>query len=556
MCSQSYLEKDFEEHIEEHLLNSGYHKRLSEDYDKDHCLIPDEIIHFIQSTQPKEYEKLEKQYGADTPNKLCFRLYQEISKKGTLHILRKGIKDRGASFKFAFFKPASGMNPEHKALYEKNRFIIVRQLRYSRKNENSLDVTIFLNGLPIITSELKNSLTGQFVEDAIKQYREDRDPREPLFQFKRCLVHFAIGNEKVYMTTKLDGSNTTFLPFNKDIENPVNPNGHKTSYLWEDILQPDTLLDIINNYLHVQRVSEKYYDKTKGIVEKEYEVFIFPRYHQLDVVRKLLSAVKNDDLGTNYLIQHSAGSGKSNSIGWLSHQLASLYQKESDKDRLFDSIIVVTDRRVLDKQLRDTITQFEQTTGVVQAIEKNSDQLRKALQDGKHIIVTTLQKFPVISKDMAELKGQKFAVIIDEAHSSQSGESAKHLKKTLSANLEQAEEEDKDDFDWRDEVVKEIQTRGKQSHISYFGFTATPKNKTLELFGRKNADAQYVAFHVYSMKQAIEEKFILDVLKNYATYKRYFKLTKKVEADKEYEKKKAICVFRRNRPLIPKFADQ
>jgi len=540
VTSEFYLEQDFEEHIEGHLLKSSYYKRSPEDYDKDLCLIPDEVIQFIQSTQQKEYEKLQRQYGQDTQNKLCYRLSQEISKKGTLHILRKGIKDRGASFQFAYFKPSSGMNPEHKVLYEKNRFSIVRQLKYSKKNENSLDITIFLNGLPIITSELKNSLTGQFVENAIKQYKNDREPRESLFQFKKCLVHFAVGNEKVYMTTKLNKSNTVFLPFNKELENPINPTGHKTAYLWEDILQPDTLLDIINNYLHIQRVSEKFYDPNKGVVEKERDVFIFPRYHQLDVVKKLLLKVKSDGFGQNYLIQHSAGSGKSNSIAWLSHQLTSLYQKESDKNRLFDSIIVVSDRRVIDKQLRNTIKQFEQTTGVVQAIDKHSDQLKKALEDGKHIIVTTLQKFPVISEKMTELKGHKFAVIIDEAHSSQSGESAKHLKKVLSTNLEQAEEEDKDDFDLEDEIVKEIKIRGKQPHISYFAFTATPKNKTLELFGTKNEDGKHVAFHVYSMKQGIEEGFIIDVLKNYTTFKRYFKLAKKIKGDKEYEKKKAI----------------
>ncbi len=540
MTPQTYKEQDFEEHIEQHLLTSGYHKRHPEDYDKDLCLIPDEAIQFIQSTQAKEYEKLQRQYGADTANKLCYRLAQEIRNKGTLHVLRKGIKDRGAMFRLAYYKPASGMNPEHLRLYAQNRFSVVRQLKYSNKSESSLDLVIFLNGLPVITAELKNSLTGQFVEDAIKQYKTDRDPREPLFLFKRCLVHFGVGNEKVFMTTRLLGDKTRLLPFNKDTENPVNPNGHKTAYLWEDILQPDTLLNLINDYLHVHIKTEKFWDETRGVVESAKEVFVFPRYHQLDLVRQLLNTVKKEGVGNNYLIQHSAGSGKSYEIAWLCHQLARFYQKDTDKERLFDSIIVVTDRRVLDKQLRDNIKQFEQTPGVVKAVEKGSKELNKALEEGKDIITTTLQKFPVISEAIINLKGHRFAVILDEAHSSQSGESAKHLKKVLSVNLEEAEEEDRDDFDPEDEIIKEIRTRGRQSHISYFAFTATPKNKTLELFGQKNAEGKPVAFHIYSMRQAIEEGFILDVLEHYTTFKRYFKLVKTVERDKEYEKKKAI----------------
>jgi len=540
MTPRPYLEQNFEEHIEEHLLNSGYHKRCSDDYNKEQCIIPEEVITFIKSTQPKEFENLQKQYGADTEDKLCYRLSQEISKKGALEILRKGFKDRGSKFRMAYFKPSSGMNPEARKLYEQNRFSVTRQLKFSRKNQKSLDMVIFLNGIPIITSELKNSLTGQFVEEAIKQYKYDRDPREALFRFKRCLVHFAIGNEKVFMTTNLTGPKTKFLPFNKDTENPVNPGGHKTAYLWEDILQSDTLLDLIDNYLHIQEYTEKYFVKDKGLEEATHRSLIFPRYHQLDAVRKILVAVKAEGVGNSYLIEHSAGSGKSNSIAWLSHHLANFYQRGSDKDRLFDSIIVVTDRRILDQQLQNTIKQFEQTTGVVIPIEKHSRQLKAALEGGKDIIVSTIQKFPIISEEMSNLPGKRFAVIVDEAHSGQSGEDAKHLKKVLSANLEEAEKEDKTDFDLDDEVLKEIRTRGKQSHISYFAFTATPKNKTLELFGRKDPDGRPTAFHTYSMRQAIEENFILDVLENYMTYKRYFKLLKKIASDKKYEKKKAI----------------
>jgi len=346
----TYTEQNFEEHIEENLLNSGYHQQDTEKYDKNLCLIPEEIITFIQSSQPDEFEGLKKQYGADTAQKLIYRLSQEVNKYGTLQVIRKGFKDRGVRFRLAFLKPSSGMNPEHQKLYEQNRFTVVRQLKFSDRDEKSLDMVIFLNGLPIITMELKNSLTGQFVENAIKQYKKNRDPREPLFKFKRCLVHFAVGNEKIFMTTRLQGEKTKFLPFNKDTENPVNPNGHKTAYLWEDILQPVTLLNLIQNYLHIQINTEKFYDPDKKkVVEIESPVFIFPRFHQLDVVRKILSAVKSEGTGHNYLVQHSTGSGKSNSIAWLAHQLASFYQHETDEERLFDSIIVVTDRRILDR---------------------------------------------------------------------------------------------------------------------------------------------------------------------------------------------------------------
>ncbi|ABW66088.1 type I restriction endonuclease subunit R [Desulfosudis oleivorans] len=539
--SPGYLEQDFEEHIEQHLLKSGYHKRKPEEYDKEACLIPAEVLKFIQSSQPKEYKKLQGYLKSETDQKILSRLSAEVAKSGALSVLRKGFKTRGCTFKMAFFKPTSGMNPETQKVYKDNRFAIIRQLKYSVKNENSLDIALFLNGVPIITAELKNSLTGQFVENAIKQYKQDRDPREQLFKFKRCLVHFAVGNEKAFMTTRLQQDKTTFLPFNLDTENPVNPGGHKTAYLWEDILQPDTLLDLIQNYLHIQKVKEQYYDKASGKVKsQEHEVFIFPRFHQLDAVRKILAAVREDGAGNNYLVQHSAGSGKSNSIAWLAHHLASFYKTSKDTARMFDCIVVVSDRKVLDKQLQDTIKQFEQVKGVVQPIDKTSGQLKEALEKGKSIIITTIQKFPVISKTMTELKGKRFAVIIDEAHSSQSGETSKHLKKVLSVNLEEAEEEDTVEFDLEDEIVEEITSRGRQPHISFFAFTATPKGKTLELFGRKNSAGKFVAFHTYSMRQAIEEHFILDVLENYTTFKRYFKLAKKVEGDKEYEKKKAL----------------
>lgn len=554
----SYKEIDFEIHIEDHLLSSGYHKRSPEDYDKNLCLLPEETLLFIKATQLKVLKQLEKQYGPQTEEKLVERISQQISKRGALDVLRNGVVDRGAKFRLAYFKPASGMNPEHQKLYEGNRFCVVRQLKYSTKNENAIDLVLFLNGVPIITAELKNSLTGQFVEEAKKQYQKDRLPLgEPLLTFKRCLVHFAVGNEEAFMTTHLKGDKTLFFPFNKDTINPVNPNGHKTHYLWEDIWQPDTLLELLHNYLHLQTFTKKVYDPISDtVVEKSQEAFIFPRYHQLDVVRLILKSLKKDGVGKNYLVQHSAGSGKSNSIAWLAHQLASFYQKPGDTERLFDSIIVVTDRRVLDRQLQNTIKQFEQTEGVVCKIEENSAQLKAALETGRAIIISTLQKFPMISESMTTLKGRHFAVIIDEAHSSQSGESAKHLKKTLSVNLEDAETEDKTEDDLEDRIIQEIRARGPQSHISYFGFTATPKNKTLELFGTKDIDGKMVAHHIYSMRQAIEENFILDVLKNYSTFERYFKLVKKIPADNEYEKKKAIRLLTTHVDLTPHAIEQ
>lgn len=432
-------------------------------------------------------------------------------------------------------------------MYNLNRFVVVRQLHYSKKNENSIDLVLFLNGIPIITAELKNSLTGQFVEHAIKQYKKDRDPKEPLLKFKRCLVHFAVGNEKVFMTTHLQKGNTHFLPFNKDTENPVNPNGHKSAYLWEDIWQPDMLLTLISEYLCFETKEEIVYDERQQHIVTQYdEGLLFPRFHQLEVLRKILAAVRVEGVGHSYLVQHSAGSGKSNSIAWLAHQLASFYQHETDTERLFDSIIIVTDRRVLDRQLQNTVKQFEQVDGVVNCIDKHSDQLRNALETGKDIIISTLQKFPVIAQKLADLqvKGKRFAVIIDEAHSSQSGEGSKHMKQVLSANLEEAEETDRVEFDMEDTVNKEQESRGRQPHISYFAFTATPKGKTLELFGRPNVDGRYVAFHIYSMRQAIEEGFILDVLANYITFERYFKLVKTIEGDSEHEKKKAVRLLK------------
>ena len=539
-----YTETDFEDHIEGYLNQSGYRSLQSTDYDKSLCLIPNETLKFIQDTQPEEYQKLERQHGEDTPQKLTRRISNQIKSRGVLDVLRKGVKDRGCDFKLTYFQPSSGMNPTHKKLYNQNRFSLIRQLHYSQRNEKSLDMTLFLNGLPLVTMELKNSLTGQTVTDAEKQYRTDRDPREPLFQFKRCLVHFAVGNEKVSMTTQLQGGKTRFFPFNKDIENPVNPDGHKTAYLWEDILQPDNLMELINNFIHEQETTEKVYDPRIGAVKDvKHRVLVFPRYHQLDVIRKLKAAiVEAKGVGHNYLIQHTTGSGKSNSIAWLAHLLTHLYRSPTDTNRIFASIIVVTDRRVLDKQLQETIKQVAQVDGVVHPVDETSAQLRGYLESGKDIIISTIQKFSVIAEEIGKLRSKTFAVIIDEAHSSQSGESARNLRISLSQGIELGVTEDDadevSDIDAR--IIEEMEQRRMQDHISYFGFSGTPKNKTLELFGRKDAEGKFIPFHVYSMHQSISEGFTLDVLQNYTTFKRYFELVKSVPEDKEYEKARTL----------------
>ena len=497
----------------------------------------------LSNTQPEEYQKLERQYGTETPAKLLDRVSKQIERRGVLDVLRKGVKDRGCNFNLTYFRPSSGMNPDHQKLYAQNRFSLIRQLKYSQQNEKSVDMALFLNGLPLVTMELKNSLTGQTVTDAEKQYRTDRDPREPLFQFRRCLVHFAVGNEKVSMTTQLQRGETRFFPFNKGIENPVNPDGHKTTYLWEDILQPDNLMELMDNFIHEQETTEKAYDPDiGGVRDVKGRVLVFPRYHQLDVIRRLKGAIVADGVGHNYLIQHTTGSGKSNSIAWLAHLLTHLYRSPTDTKRIFDSVIVVTDRRVLDKQLQDTIKQVEQVDGVVHPVDATSAQLRGYLESGKDIIISTIQKFSVIAEEIGKLKSKTFAVIIDEAHSSQSGESARNLRVSLSQGIEGEVTEDNADevSDIDAQILEEMEQRRMQDHISYFGFSGTPKNKTLELFGRKDEDGKFIPFHVYSMRQSISEGFTLDVLQNYTTFKRYFELIKSVPEDREYEKARTL----------------
>jgi type I restriction enzyme R subunit len=539
----------FENEIEYSLIKKGgYIKGDPADYNREYAIDTALLFKFLHESQPKEWKKLIIKHGtANAEANFLKRLNKELETHGMLHLLRKGIVDVPARFNLCYSKPVSGMNQTDAENYKKNILSITRQVHYSTKNENSIDVVLFINGLPIITLELKNPITGQTIENAKRQYKFDRNPIETLFTFKtRCLVHFAVDTDEVYMTTKLAGADTNFLPFNKGNNggkgNPIVEENYRTSYLWNDILQKDSLLDIIRRFIHLENKTDE-----KG---KSKENIIFPRYHQLDAVRKLVKDVQKKGTGKNYLIQHSAGSGKSNSISWLAHHLQNLHGK--DDKVIFNSIIVVTDRKVLDKQLQDTIYQFEHIDGVVVKIDDNSKQLAQALNTGKKIIITTLQKFPFVVEKVNDLKGKRFAVIVDEAHSSQSGEAARKLKevigegytglseeKKLQKIAEDEAKEEKNRYDAEDEIVKEISTHGKLKNLSFFAFTATPKPKTLEMFGIPDQSGIPRSFHVYSMRQAIEEGFILDVLKNYMTYDSYFKVGKAIASDPRYNKSKA-----------------
>ena len=526
-----------------------YHRREREDYDRALCLLPCDVLDFVLATQPKEWRKLSQHYGAEVKEQFLKRLSSEIERRGTLDVLRRGVKDRGCAFRLAYFRPSSGLNEETRRLYLANFFAVVRQVRYSARNEKSLDLVLFLNGIPLFTAELKNPLSGQTVEDAIRQYKTDRDPRgEPLLAYGRCLGHFAVDTDLVYVTTHLDGAGTRFLPFNKGkfggAGNPSIPptqEGYATSYLWEETWACNSVLELVRQFIH--EVEEE--DDNGRKTGKRF--LIFPRYQQLDCVRRLVADARNAGPGQRYLIQHSAGSGKSFTIAWLAHQLSTLHN--ADNRRVFDSIVVVTDRRVLDRQLQSTLRQFEQTLGVVENIDTTSRQLKEALESGKTIIVTTLQKFPVIAEEIGELPGRRFALIVDEAHSSQSGESTKSLKAVLSsASLDDAESEESaaetPEEELENAILAEMERRGRLPNLSTFAFTATPKPKTLELFGTKRENGSFEPFHLYSMRQAIEERFILDVLENYTTYKAYWRLWKKVEEDPRYDKRKAAYLLK------------
>jgi type I restriction enzyme R subunit len=528
-------EINFEDTVFDYLKQSPlYTPRISKNFNTDYALDTELLEQFIRQTQPDTWRKLEKQY----PDNIITAVADEFSslrdKRGILNLLRDGFTLKGASIKLVTFKPSSNLNPAHSKNYSANQFSISRQVHYSNQTPNkSVDCVIAINGIPIITLELKNEFTGQNITHAIQQYCKDRDSKDPFL--KQCLVHFSVDNNTVLMTTKLNNGNTAFLPFNRDTKNPVISDKFASSYLWEDVLQADSLLELLNNYV--------FYEEDEKTKDRH---IIFPRFHQRDCVRQLLSTVKQNGTGCNYLIQHSAGSGKSKTIAWLAHQLANLF--DDNQQLLFDSIIVITDRIILDKQLQKQIKQFEKINGTVKTITKGTKQLIKALTDGDKIIITTLQKFGFVG-ELEKLNGKRFAILVDEAHSSQSGENVKDLKLTLTTDeaLKDIINQDDENTEPKDTVEKELEkimaSRQKLPHLSFFAFTATPKTKTLELFGIPDSTQKsgFRAFHEYSMRQAIEEGFILNVLDNYITKSSYFELieNEKSEDDKDFEKLKA-----------------
>lgn len=536
--SEVRTEGTFETVIESHLLANGYVSGSKSDYDPSLALDTTQLFDFLEGTQPEAWAKYSSQWGADAHSKFADRLTSELKSRGSLDVWRRGVKDSGVSFRLAYFKPATTAGPELLARYDSNRVSVVRQLKYGASS-NTVDLAVFLNGIPLATIELKNHASGQSVSDAISQYLTDRHPAEPIFRYtERALVHFAVDDAEVYMTTRLSGKDTVFLPFNRGVGdaagNPPNPNGYRTAYLWEEVLERESLLDIVGRFLTVAGGTAASGSPKDGTV-------VFPRFHQLDVVRRLEWDARSEGPGRNYLVMHSTGSGKSLSIAWTAHRLYSLHDEKDE--RVFHSVIVVTDRVVLNKQLQDTIYGIDHTHGVVEAITGGSTQLADALESGTPIVVVTLQTFPFVLEKVATLPERRYAVIADEAHSSQTGIAAAKLKEVLgAAAVDETVDENDDDLDLEDALLAAARARGPQSNLSYLAFTATPKAKTLQMFGTEQADGTYRPFHVYSMRQAIQEGFIMDVLTNYTTYQRYYELGTAVEElddDPELDKGKA-----------------
>ncbi|MGM0578326.1 MAG: type I restriction endonuclease subunit R [Myxococcota bacterium] len=550
---KAHSEEAFEALIEDHLVTHGGYVRGNRDgWDAGMALIAEDLLGFVEETQPKVWEKLRGIHGSGLEGKLLDG-FDKATKGpgGVLGVLRHGFKFYGKLVRVATFQPAHGLNPEVEAAYAANRLAVVRQLRHDPKRpKDALDLALFLNGIPVVTAELKNPLTRQNAEDAVRQYREDRDPHAPIFRFEeRALVHFALGTDRVRMTTRLAGKGTFFLPFDRGTGtgagNPPVEGKHRTFYLWEHVWQRDSLMDVLARFIHLQAEEERGPDGKKHTKK----TMIFPRYHQLDCVRRLVAAARQDGAGRNYLVQHSTGSGKSNSIAWLAHRLASLHDATDRK--VFDSVVVITDRVVLDRQLQDTIFQLDHKQGVVRKIDRDSAQLATALEAGVPILISTLHKFGFIADKIESLPDRRYAVIVDEAHSSQSGEMATDMKDVLAGSRIEAKlaEEDADAPDQA--ALRAAIARGQHDNLSFFAFTATPKYKTLELFGHKGPEGKPAPFHLYSMRQAIEEGFILDVLRGYTTYKRYFRLVRAVNDDPDVDKTKGAKALARFVSLHP-----
>jgi type I restriction enzyme R subunit len=580
-----HTEAAFESAIEASLVaHGGYTSIPSSGYDEARALFPAEVIWFLQDTQKTRWNQLNDMLGERTEATVLDSLVKELADKGTLHVLRHGFKCYGKTLRLAYFPPNTSMNPEAKDLYDSNRLGICRQVAFTSvmkrpdgKNRRcEIDVTLTVNGLPVVTVELKNPQTGQRASHAKTQYMQDRDGRDLLFKFKeRALVHFAVDPDEAWMTTALKGKETLFLPFNRGngygAGNPPVEDNWKTHYLWDEVLAADSLLDILQRFMHLE-VKERKVATDKGVRTVRRETMIFPRYHQLDAVRRLVGHARENGSGRNYLIQHSAGSGKSNSIAWLAHRLASLHDAQDNK--VFHSVVVITDRRVLDQQLQNTIYQFEHKKGVVEKIDEDTQQLAKALSGGTPIIISTIQKFPFISQALSTLErqgqgvaidttGRRFAVIVDEAHSSQSGETVMALRGVLNkSGIADAiatqigdEEDDSLTDDAKARMMRDMMERTRQPNLSFFAFTATPKFKTKAVFDEPGASG-LSPFHEYTMRQAIEEGFILDVLQNYTTYKRFFGLIKQAEDDPLVSRKQAARALGRFMELHPVNIDQ
>ena len=575
MSSQT-KEQAFESSVELMLADVGWVSVKPDEWDVNRALFPARVIAFLRSTQPKLWEQAEASQGAELEPRLLERLCKELDLKGTLEVLRHGFKFVGKTFRLAFFKPAHGLNPDALALFGANELTVTRQARCHPGKNDTVDLLFALNGVPVATCELKNPMTGQTWRHAISQYKSDREPGAPLFRFgKRALVHFAADPDEVHMTTRLAKGETRFLPFNRGSHpgevrcgagNPAHPSRPRTGYFWGEVLERDRFLEIVGSFMFTERREEKVVD-AKGTRTVKRETLIFPRYHQLDSVSLMVETARAEGAGSNYLVQHSAGSGKTNSISWLSHRLSSLHTAADDK--VFDCVVVITDRRVLDAQLQDAIRQIEHTEGVVQAIDEDSRQLAKALTDDTKIVITTLQKFPFVMGGLMRIAGadsadgptedqsaqvtgwaqqlasRRYAIIVDEAHSSQTGDTAHQMKALLGAGALAGGE---DPQDWQDGLNAIVESRGPQENLSFFAFTATPKGKTIELFGRPGPDGKPVPFHTYSMRQAIDEGFILDVLGNYTDYDTYFSLVSTAEEDPEFPK-------RRTATKLSKFVD-
>ncbi len=573
MTSQTN-EKAFETTVESMLVDGGWQKGDPDEWDVERAVFPARVVAFLQAAQPELWSQLAALHGNQLEAMVVDQLAKQLDIKGTLRVLRQGFKFQGKTLRLAFFKPAHGLNPDAVAQFDLNVLTVTRQVRCHPGKKDTIDMLFDLNGVPVATCELKNPMTGQTWRNAVRQYKETRDPNAPVFQFsRRALVHFAADPDEVHMTTRLAKDKTRFLPFNRGSApgeircgagNPEHPSGYRSGYFWQEVLERTCFLGILGSYVFIERRDEKVHTE-KGSRTERRETLVFPRYHQLDAVDKLVNTARAEGAGHNYLIQHSAGSGKTNSISWLSHRLASLHTDTNEK--VFDCVVVITDRRVLDKQLQDAIYQIEHAQGVVKKIDEDSKQLAQALVDGTKIVITTLQKFPFVMPRLLsiagasspddpgqqeqaqaqewhqEIAGRRYAVIVDEAHSSQSGESARGMKEVLGERSRVAAEHL---TDWEDGLNAFVEARGPQPNLSFFAFTATPKGKTIELFGRQGSSASPEAFHVYSMRQAIEEGFILDVLRNYTDYDTYYKIAKHAADDPKFPQRRAaraLCKF-------------